>query len=318
MPGTKNTRDLQMIDAVLTNIARAYKPQGMIYDQVFPTIPVELDSGRYPVFDGFFDDDTDNKVSDRALTPEVDFSWSFDTYYCEDYRLKATITAKEERNAHSMIRLRQTKLETVLMRMALRRERRAAAALKKISAGTPGQLTSGAAPSTNWDQASATIEADIKTGAMAVRDLTGMVTNTMVIPFKVAYEMAMQEDIRALLRWDVTGTQHDVLSLGDRLLPGVIHGHRVIIPGGMYNTAKEGGTKSLTDIWGDDVRLLYYPPGGGGWGIPSTGYSFKALPEVVDRWRDNDPPVESVRAWECLDEKVTAPDMGYEIQDVLS
>jgi hypothetical protein len=318
MPGTKNTRDLQLVDAVLTNLARAYKPQGMIYDQVFPTIPVELDSGRYPIFDGFFDDDVDNKVSDRALTPEVDFAWSTDTYYCEDYRLKATITRKEERNAHSVVRLRQTKLEIVLMRMALRRERRAAAVLKKISAGTPGQLTSGAAPSTNWDQATATIETDIKTGAMAVRDLTGMVTNTMVIPFKVAYEMAMQEDIRALLRWDVTGTEHKVLELGDRLLPGVIHGHRVIIPGGMYNTAKEGATRSLSDIWGDDVRLLYYPAGGGGWGMPAVAYSFKALPEVVDRWNDNDPPVESVRAWECLDEKVCAPDMGYEIQDVLS
>lgn len=318
MPGTKNTRDLQIVDWVMTNLARAYKPQGMIYDQVFPSLSVELDSGRYPIFDGFFDDDVDNKVSDRALTPEVDFAWSTDTYYCEDYRLKSTITRKEERNAHSVVRLRQTKLEIVLMRMALRRERRAASVLKKISAGTPGQLTSGAAPSNNWDQNAATIETDIKTGAMAVRDLTGMVTNTMVVPFKVAYEMAMQEDIRALLRWDVTGTPHQVLELGDRLLPGVIHGHRVVIPGGMYNTAKEGATRSLSDIWGDDVRLLYYPPNGGGWGIPATAYSFKALPEVVDRWTDFDPPVESVRAWECLDEKVCAPDMGYEIQDVLS
>lgn len=316
MPGTKSPRQLQIVDAVLTNLARAYKPQGLIYDQVMPTIPVELDSGLYPVFDGFFDDDTDNKVSDRAMTPEVDFAWSTDSYFCEDYRLKASITAKEERNTNSVIRLRQTKLEGVLTRMALRRERRAAALLRKTTNG--GQLNLGAAPSVNWDQATATIEADIKTGAMAARDVTGMVTNAMIIPFKVAYEMAMQEDIRALLRWDVTGRPQNVLELGDRLLPGVIHGHRVIIAGGMYNSAKEGGTKSLTDIWGDHVRLIYLPNGGGGWGIPSTAYSFKAMPEEVDRWQEKDPPVEYVRAWECLDEKVTAPDLGYEIASVLS
>ncbi len=315
MPGTKNSRDLQLVDVVLTNIARAYKPSGMIYDQVLPTISVEMDSGKFPIFNGFFDDDVDNKVSDRALTPEIDFDWSTDTYYCEDYRLKATITRKEERNAHSAIRLRTTKLEAVLMRMALRRETRAAALLRKTTNG--GGLNLGATPSVNWDQATAVIETDIKTGAVAVRDATGMQTNVIVIPWKVAYEMSMQEDIRALLTWSVTGAPSNALTLGERFLPSVIHGHRVVIPGAMRNTAGEGATRTLSDIWGSSVRLLYIPSGGGGWGIPATAYSFKALPEVVDRWRDNDPPVESVRAWECIDEKVTAPDAGYEINEVL-
>lgn len=315
--GTKSPRDLQIVDAVLTNLARAYKPDGFIYDQVLPTIPVELDSGRYPIFDNFFDDDVDNKVSDRAETPEVDFQWSTDSYYCEDYRLKASITRKEERNVHQVVRLRQTKLETVLMRMALRRERRAATLLRKSDIAGGG-LNLGATPSTNWDTSTA-IETDIMTGALASRDVTGMVTNTMILPFKVAYAMAMNATIRALLRWDVSGQAGQApLQLGDRLLPSVIHGHRVIIAGAMRNTAGEGGTRSLTDIWGDHVRLIYLPPGGGGWGVPSTAYSFKALPEVVDRWNANDPPVEYVRAWESLDEKVTAPDMGYELRSVLS
>jgi hypothetical protein len=315
MPGTKSPRDLQIVDAVLTNIARAYKPEGFIYDLVMPTIPVEMDSGKYPVFNGFFDDDVDNKVSDRAMTPEVDFAWSTDSYYCEDYRLKASITAKEERNTHSVIRLRQTKLEGVLTRMALRRERRAAALLRKTTNG--GELNLGATPGTNWDTSTA-IESDIMTGALAVRDVTGMVTNTMIIPFKVAYAMALNSTIRSLLRWDVTGEAGQApIRLGDRLLPSVIHGHRVIIAGAMRNTANEGGTKSLTDIWGDHVRLIYLPQNAG-WGVPSTAYSFKALPEAVDRWQEKDPPVEYVRAWECLDEKVTAPDMGYELTSLLS
>jgi hypothetical protein len=317
MPGAQSTRDLQIVDAVLTNIARAYKPEGFIYNQVAPTIPVSVDSGRYPIFDGFFDDDVDNKVQDRALTPEVDFSFSTDTYFCEDYRLKATITRKEERNAQSVLRLRQNKLDIVLMRMAIRREKRIAAALRKSDVAG-GQLNLGSTPSVNWDQDTATIELDIKTGKLAVRDATGMLTNTIVIPFKVAYAMALQEDIRAQLRWDNSGQANQTLQLGDRVLPAVIHGHNVVIANAMYNTAKEGAAKSLGEIWGDHVRLLYVAPGGGGWGIPSVAYSFQAEPEIVDRWRDNDPPVESVRAWECLDEKICAPDAGYELRSVLS
>lgn len=315
MAAAKSSRDLQFVDAVLTNVARAYKPHGFIADTVAPRIPVQLDSGKYPVFDGFFDDDVDPKVGDRAETPEVDFTWSEDTYLCEDYRLAASITKKEERNAHSVLRLRQNKLDIVLSRMAIRRERRVAEALRKTSNG--GLLTLGANTSNKWNTgASADIEGDIKTGAVAVYNETGYVTNVIAMSFLVAYEIALNPDIREIVKYTVDG--REVLRLGDRLLPSTLHGHRVVIAqGAMRNTAKEGATRSLTDIWADHVRLLYVPEGGGGWGIPATAYQFEAEPQVVDRWRDNDPPVEKVRAWECVDEKVCGPSMGYEIGDVL-
>lgn len=310
----KNSRDLQFVDAVLTNVARAFRPSGFISQTILPRVPVEVDSGKYPVFDGFFDDDTDPKVADRVETPEVDFEWSEDTYYCEDYRLKASITKKEERNAHSVLRLRQNKLTTVQTRMAIRRERRVAEMLRKTTNG--GQLNLGAGVSNKWNVDAATIEADIKTGSLASYNATGLGTNTIVIPYEVAYEMAIQQDIREIIKYTVPGDR--ILIEGERVLPAVLHGHKVVIPkGAMRNTAKEGATKSLSDIWSDSVRLIYVPEGGGGWGIPATGYTFVAEPEIVDRWRDDDPPVEFVRAWECVDEKVAAPDLGYEINDVL-
>ena len=315
MADAKSPRDLQIVDPVLTNIARAFKPSGFIASDILPIIPVDVDAGQYPVFDGFFDDDADNKVSDRAVTPEVDFEFSTDQYLCEDYRLKATITKKEERNAHGAVRLRQNKLDVVLTRMAIRRERRAADLLRKTTNG--GQLTLGAAPSNNWNVDAATIETDIKTGATAVYSATGMSTNTIVIPYLVAYEIAMQQDIREIVKYTVNG--QDVLRVGDGLLPSVLHGHKVVIPkGALRNTAAEGATRSLSEIWGDHVRLLHVPEGGGGWGIPATGYTFQSEPEVVDRWKDNDPPVENIRAWESKDEKVCAPSLGYEIASVLS
>lgn len=311
----KDPRGLQLVDAVLTQIARAHKPTGFVAEQLLSTIPVTLDSGKYPVFDGFFDDDVDPKVADRAETPEVDFQLSEDSYFCEDYRLKASLTDKEERNAHSVVRLRQNKLDVVLTRMAIRRERRAADMLRHTANG--GQLTGNHFAAANkWNLATATIEQDIKTSALAVYKKTGMSTNTIVIPYEVAYEVALQEDIREIIKYTVPGDR--ILIDGERILPRVLHGHRVLVPkGAMRNTAKEGAAKNLEDIWGDNVRLIYTPEGGGGWGIPATGYTFRARPQVVDRWRENDPPVEYVRAWECADEKVAAPDLGAEISDVL-
>lgn len=324
MPPAKSARDLQIVDAVLTNLARAYKPQGLVYDQVFPKLSVNVDSGLYPVFDTFFDDDVDNEVKDRSETPEVDFSWSTESYLCIDKRLKASITRKEENQAaHTgVLRLRQNKLETVLTRMALARERKAAAKLRNTANG--GQLTGGThVPATKWDAATGTnIEGDIKQGAIAARRKVGMRTNAMVIPYEVAYAVAVAEEIREIVKYSMQDPV-SILRLGDRLLPTVLHGHEVIVAEGMRNTAKEGATKNLQDIWGESVRLIYLPSGGpneqrGGWGIPSTGYRFENEPQVVDRWRENDPPVEYVRAWENADEKVCAPDLGYEIADVLT
>jgi hypothetical protein len=82
-----------------------------------------------------------------------------------------------------------------------------------LPTGSGGQLTAGnsTTPSTNWDQDTATVEADIKTARLGVYDAIGMTPNTIVIPFKVAYAMALQEDIRAILAAQISG--------GERLPP---------------------------------------------------------------------------------------------------
>jgi hypothetical protein len=321
MPFTKSARDLQVVDPVLSSLARRYTPEGFIYSQLFPTIDVDKDSGLYPVFDDayWFSDDVDNKVSDRAETPEVDFTWSTEPYLAEDYRLQTTVTRKERRQAHASLRLEQNKLEYLLTRMAMRRERRGAALLRDVSNG--GQLTGGVStPTVKWNAGTtanpATIEKDIKAGKLAVYNKTARVPNTLVLPYLVAAEIAVDPTIREILKYTVNA--REVLSTGEFVLPSVLWGMKVVIPqGAMVNTAREGGAKTLAEIYGDSVRLLYVAANGGGWGIPSVAYSFKALPEEVDRFRTDDPPVDHIRAWECVTEKVCAPDVGFEINDVL-
>lgn len=320
MPDARAARELQLVDQVLTTVARQYRPTGYVYNQVAPTIQVQAESGKYPTFSGFFGDDADSgdhtKVSDRAETPEVSFDWSTESYYCEDYRLKVSITAKERRQAHAALRLEQSKLTYLLERMALRREIRIATALQD-SGTTGGQLTGGtAAPANNWDVDAGTIEADIKTGALAVRGKVGRKTNAIVMDEAVAYAVALQADIREIIKYTVPGDR--IISEGGSVLPPQIHGHRVLVASAMRNTAKKGATETLDEIWGTDVRLLTLPGDGvGGWGIPAVAYSFSCFGEVVDRWRENDPPVDYIRAWEDVDEKVCAPDAGYTITAVL-
>ena len=333
MPDARNSAALQIVDPVLTNVARMYRPSGFVYPQVFPRIPVEVRSGQYPVFSGFFGDDADSDaqaIDDRSPTPEISFSYSTDTYLIKDYRLKVSLTNTERSQAAAggnPLRLETAKTIHLQDRMAIRREVRAAAKLRHTDNG--GQLTGGkASPSTKWGDDAATIEADVETGALAVRAKIGFVTNTMLLDLAVAMKIARQADIREIVKYTVPG---DRVLAGSSWLPSMLFGHKVLVADVSRNTAKKGATESLNTVWSDHVRLLYIDPNAD-WGIPSVGYAFAApidgapAPEpgasgqyeVVDRWRENDPPVEYIRAWEALDEKVCAPDAGYELYDVIA
>lgn len=313
-------RSLQVYDPVLTNFARRYKSGGFIADSLLASHPVKTLSAQYPVFTKrfWFAQLTDNEVTDRAPANEVDFEWSTESYLCREYALKASITDLERDQALDALRLEKGKTELVTHQMKLAHEVRVAAKLRKTTNG--GDLNLGATPSVNWDQDTATIEADIKTGVIAVYDACGgLVPNVIVIPWKVAYAMALQEDIRAILRSDATGQGVPYLKLGDRILPAVIHGMRVVIPmGAQVDGAREGNpTDSVSEIWADHVRLLYVNESAE-WGIPSVAYKFDHTKKKVTRWSTVDPDVDYVREMERYDVKVVAPDAGYELTAVLS
>jgi hypothetical protein len=104
MPGINSPRALQVIDPFLTGIARNYQPHwaGFVGDKLLPSTPTNTLSGQYPVFDDqfWFGQQTDNKVDDRSPAKEVNFTWSTDTYLCEEYALKVSISDLESMQAH--------------------------------------------------------------------------------------------------------------------------------------------------------------------------------------------------------------------------
>lgn len=314
---------LQVVDPVLTTIARLYEPKGFIYNQLVSRVPVSLMSGLYPVFDDAFWLGSaslvqDAKVKDRAPSHEVDFEWSTEAYVAAEYALKVSITDLERQQSHPALRLERNKTRFLERQMQLVREVRLAALLNTINAGGELDNANAATPAINWDIATAVIEEDLKSGVLTVYDATGNVPNALVIPYKVAYAMAVQEDIRAILNYQVTGQPQSFIQVGARLLPSILHGMNVIIPtGARRNIAREGATKSVTEIWGDEVRALYLDPQAG-WGEPATVYKFEHTAPTITRWSIVDPDVDYIREKERVVEKVVGPTTGFIWKDVLT
>lgn len=321
MPPAKAPASLQVYDPVLSNLARRYTPEGFIARRLLPDIPVKTLSGQYPTFPRewwYRIQVTDNRTSDRAPAKEIDFEWSMDKYFCEEYGLKISLTDLEEQQAIPELLLRQQKTEVLTHQMEFAHEVRVAALLLQSSLG--GELTGGThVPGTKWD-AAGDPEADFKTGSLAMYRKIGRRPNLAVIPFEVAYALATNATFRALLRYDATGKPRDFIEVGDRVIPGVIHGMNIVVPeGAQMDTAGEGAADqaNLSEIWGKHVRLLRTNPGAK-WGDPAVAYTMIHTPKRVTRWTQVDPDIEYAREQERYDLKVVAPDAGYTIASVIS
>lgn len=349
---------LQLVDEVLTNVAKFFRPDGFCYDRIVSSYPVNHRFGRYPVFDPtpLFSTGGALEVADDAPTPIVDFNWSHDIFAAQVRRLQTRITQEESLQAHPALRLDYAKTTGLLTNFALNRENRLATRLRAQSNG--GQFTNAeVVPAVKWDAgtsgAPATIQQDIQNGLLVALKACGKRPNTIVMDYEVALAISNDYTLKQQLQYRI-GPEMLSNQLADSLagngngggvLPAKLFGLNVVIADEtMVNTARPGQALSLAGVWGQSVRLVYVDPTNQ-WGVPATAYCFRApVSEVshqapatimpsgdggaepgivgdwaqVDRWWDYDPPGEHIRVRECVDERVVAPELGIEIGPVLT
>lgn len=341
---------LQFVDEVLSQVAKQFAPEGHIYDQVVTHIPVQYRVGRYPVFDpSTFFAAPAMEVADDAETPLYDFNWSHDIYNAQVRRGATRLTQEELLQANPALRLDYSKLRGLMTIFANAREQRLATRLRAQSNG--GQFTNAAiTPAVKWDAgtsgAPATIQTDIVSGLLAAIKACGKRPNTLVIDWEVAAVIANDYTVKQQLQYrvgpEMLSTAEWITNGDGVVLPRKLFGLNVVVADGvLINQARPGQAMSLAATW-SGARLIYCDPNPQ-WGIPGTVYSFRApvtgtaaeppssimptvTPEpgtavdyaVVDRWWTMDPPGETIRVRECVDERVVAPELGVEIQGVLT
>lgn len=306
-------RSAQLVDQLLTNLGRKYTPAGFIADRVCPRVSVVKEQGKYPVWTraDFHRTDVDPLVPDRAKTKRIDFTASTEDYTCEEYALATDVSKRERDNSTDVLGLRNTKSNGVRDIIALSREKRVKALLDTVS--------NSSTPANNWNVDLATIEADIVTAKEAVYDDIGRPPNSIIIPWKVANAIAVQQDIREVLKYTVNGKE--LLSLGENALPARLWGLEVIVPMGPQSTesAEDAATQTFAEVWGDDALVLYLQPSPD-INNPSVAYTLQTAGFEVRSWFEDDPPdLEVIRVRDgILDEKLTAPDAGHRLIDLLS
>ena len=292
------------VNVPLSNLAVKYQPSmdGFIADQVCPRIPVVHESDLYYTWQqsDFFAVDVSDLVADRSAAREVDFVPTTASYQAVKRELAFTISDRERNNADNQLQLERTKQQGTLARLALLRERRVAALFKISSTTTTvagGEVITGgidttmtAASNPKWD-VSTTLYSDfakqLTTGIQKMRQAIGVRPNTLIVPAAVA-EGAQWSGIFSSAGGPIsqyTGSPEGNPYFAEYpLLPSRILGMRVLVPGNIMNTAKEGQTASYSDIWGKDVVMAYVTPGPA-MDNPSAAYTFQAAPRQTRQTR---------------------------------
>jgi hypothetical protein len=174
-----------------------------------------------------------------------------------------------------------------------------------------------------WDAANTTYQSiygDVMAAIERVRKSIGLRPNVIVIPAAVAAGLGKSKFFDAANGSIITAavSARNVPAFTDYpLLPPVLWGMRVLVPGQIANAAKEGQTESYADIWGETVRLLYVTPGPA-MDTPSVAYTFQSEPRTTRQWRDEERRVDAFATGYTAVEKVVAPLAAATITDCLT
>ena len=178
------------------------------------------------------------------------FELSDDSYACDEYGHEEPIDdgmVKKYKNYFSADRAAMRRIAYVMLYNYETRVQALAGALSGYTPAIPWNVFSPTNP--NGDGSSNPFT-DINYGRELIHDAIGMDPNTLVLPRDVFY--ALRE--HPLVRDKIKYTQPAFVT--PEILAPAFEVEKILIPGGLKNTANEGQTASVSKIWGKDVYLL--------------------------------------------------------------
>lgn len=292
------------VDEVLTQISVGWPNNGLVGEQLFPSVTVNKQSDKYYVFgrENWAPEDdfrAPGSVAHEVLGLEV----STDTYYAQEHALQIAVTDEERENVDSPLAPDRDATEMVTAKIMLGRER----AIQQL-ATTAGNYATGLSTTlvgtAQWnDYTNSDPIGDFRSGKTAVHGKIFREPNTAVVPYQV---MSILEDHPDFLE-RIKYSERAIFS--PQLLASVLGFSRVIVPGVGINSAAAGQPTSLGYLWGKDVVMAWVPERPG-LKIPAFGYEFTWGRQVVDRWREDPRKSDLIRVARRYDHKIVAQGEG--------
>jgi hypothetical protein len=288
------------IDQVLTQISVGFPNNGLVGEQLFPSVTVQKQSDKYYIFgrEGWLPED-DYRAPGAVANEVIGMTVSTDTYYAQEHSLQIPVTDEERENVDSPLAPDRDGTEMVTSKIMLGRER-IIQTLATTAANYASGLSTTLSGTDQWsDYTNSDPIGDLRAAKAAVHARIFIEPNTMVVPYQVMTILEDHPDFLERIKY----SERAIFS--PELLASVLGVQKVIVPGVGINTAALGQTSTLSYLWGKDVVLAWVPDRSG-LKIPAFGYEFTWGSQAVDRWREDPRKSDLIRVARRYDHKLVA------------
>ena len=312
------------LDVPLSNLAISAFSDGtteFIADQVFPAVPVAKQFDKYYIIEkGAFlraGGNDDGLRAPKTKARKIEYEVSSDNYYAPNYAFANENALEDLANADTAIALRENSVRLITTRLRRQQEVRVANLCTSIdNVGSGVQLSGANSAQAFSNPASNDPIAVVNTGHAFIRSQTGLVANTMIIDWDSLQNVKRSDKLIEVYKHTNTG------EVDDAFLMSAFKVQRMLVGMGIKENALEGGTSSMTNIWGNHLILAHLGPATGmqsmvpglrfTWTPPGFQTAFQAGRQVFSGAGTNN--VEVVEAGHFQDEKIVARDLMYTIQ----
>lgn len=298
-------------DPLLTNVSVKYTNSAFIADVVAPVIEVPTRTGYYGVYNK---DNLRAPANDRrtglAESPIVEYELTQTSYGpLTERSLKQFVTQDEIDHARAsggIFDPLQDAAENVTEKLLLRRELDLAADMANSSIVTQNTTLSGTGQWSDYTTPSDPLVA-IQSYISIMQKAGAIVPNTLVMGQQVWDQLKNHPKVIDRLKYTTSSAN------APDIFARLVGLERCIVGTSIYNSAAEGITDSLGYIWGKHAWLMYINPNPGVKRVSAFYHLTLQGRRGIDRWRDNDPPVQWVRVQDYYDRKLIAAEAVYGI-----
>ncbi|HRS28504.1 MAG TPA: hypothetical protein P5255_09580 [Phycisphaerae bacterium] len=327
LPSSAVTRlDLSL---TFSEFSLAANRRGFIGLRALPAVGVAQDSAKFlkiPV-EQLLKPVEDLKRSDKAGYKRDDFEFTEDSYATDDYGAEEVLGDRSLKRYSSLIRAERIHAMRAIYRVQQAYEQACANAVFDTATWTGEALT------TNVDipwttAASAKPIEDIDGAIDQVTANIGRRPNGIIIPYKAAKAMMRTAQITDLVKYSGHTDPTQLVASAVAILQSLFDFEIILIPDGVKNTGKEGGSAAFTRHWDptmcmvcnvaqDNGDLEDPEPGIGRtimWeeenaSIPGAGEA--ELPIIMDEYREEHRRGSILRARADFQAKIIYPEAGH-------
>lgn len=300
------------VDRMLSNITIGYRNSGMIWDKIFPVVPVQKQSDGYYVWprEAWFKANNAERAP-KTRANRVEYTVSSDNYNARNYALGIETSWEDLDNADEPLNIRAMNSNFIIDNLGLNAEIRMAAKVLAAAVGSTNTLAN------DYSNVSASTPIDDFDNAIeSVRSTTGIVPNRVVMGPKVWLRLRKHPDLIDFIR----GKGDNVGGGGVTLQQVAANWNldQILIGTAIQNVADEGAPARYVDVWSNHIVFMHVAPNPGRM-VPSFGYTFQYKPAgfpapfVVRRYDEEPEMIEVQEVHHFQDEKIVASELGYTI-----